>query len=278
MSYVIPQHPRGGGIPTLWCVGPEAVPTADRVEWARVTNALHKTVDEQKQSINELQNHAIIQQQQIDELRSVVEALVLTHRPGLIGGGEEGKVVVCGSEVLYQNDPTCEKPMKRIQSYVEDIHREEQRNAAEEEACRAAIALEVAKQRVADEKVAAEEARVKKKAETVSKMAARAKARLDAIATAERELEERTKTEMALLHAKRAYASTESEVDSDDDSENSEELLLVQQEASAALQAAEARVAAARQRGIQKGKRTGSTDPATWSNDKAEKISAMWCE
>jgi hypothetical protein len=248
-----------------------------RIGWTRITTNLYKKVgvqeqliDElknqtvaQEQSISELQNHAIVQQQQIDELRSVVEALA--HSAILQGYGTD----------------------KCVQSFIEAAQEEDHRVAAEEEARLAEIALKVAKEKVAAEKVAAEEARAKKKAEIVSKMAARAKARLAAIDAAERELEERTKKEMSLLHAKRTYAAAESEESYDsDDSDDSDELLLVQQEVehglaalqAAALQAAEARVAATKQRGIQKGKRTGSTALATWSVEKCERMSAGWCE
>jgi hypothetical protein len=246
----------------------------NRIGWTRITTNLHNKVKTQEQQIDvlqkqstiseqsnyELQNHAIVQQQQIDELRSVVDALA--------------------RQILHRNHSGY------IKSYVEKINYEDECLATEEAARLAKIAAFEAIKKEATEKVATEKAANKKsaddKASTLAKMTDRVNVFKEKQAKRAKAREEEDKKENVIFEAMTLQLDQYSFEHSSDEQLNDSKKIVADLPNSAV--AAELRAEKALVRGTQRGKNLvliGSDDlfgVDSWSDNKCDIMSKGWCE
>lgn len=239
-------------------------------------NIVHEQEMKQQKQINELLNHSIMQQDEIDELRRVVDALVgicaaIENKGGYgyyISNFDINRDSFDYNEQVSSVQYTDTQIMQ-FQRVVNDfaiITKMDKDLSIKEEL--AAIRLKKAK----DEKAAAKKKSTiqlaEKKAATIAKMTARLKAFEVKLML--------KKTELEHIDDENTPSVEDDDDVFEDDDDVFEELTMHNTVAHAAI--AELRLKKEQMRGCQQNKKKPSSDPSTWSIGKADRFSKGWCE
>ena len=238
-------------------------------------NAVKNGVIDNQEQITELRDIAVDQQEQINYLKSLVDKLVITFRMDITPHARSNPEGKCYSDCMGHHD--CKKiynggtvnnkfrdivveldkmKLQKITKIETDLKEEEARVIRE-----------------AAELVAKEKKDLEEKAKKKSRAEARSKV-LEIVAEKKAKLKELEDEILLVNFASESEDSEDSDVSEDPEDPEEE---LDRKESELRAQLAEARSRKEKSRGKSK-KTRPSCDPSTWSKEKAEKISEMWCE
>jgi len=215
-------------------------------------------INSQEKEIQFLKKNALAQEIKINDIETLLNKWIMT-RHYQNGAGE------------LPNNYREEKLLKKQQTWWSELYTYRNRLFENEALC---IKEEYEKERKRIEDAAALVLEQKKQEEDKAKT----KKALEDMMARVALLEEAADKE-ELEFQEEAEEADEAVDEADEAAEAAEELEQLRvREAHAVLRAAEIRSAKAKLRGTQKNRASSSSDPRTWSKEKAEQIGKMWCE
>ena len=255
----------------------------------KLENELKANKKEIAKQFDEFQNQYIVQQQQIDELRELVDNLT-----GAIAAKSYNDILIQNKPFLsFQLHPgqwhiVYDNFLEKIKKSAEATEKNKRERCAEE----ARIFTE---ENARIEKIAIEKARVEKIATdremTIAKVVKQVNAYKDKIAEDKAELDKMNDEDKVVEENAKLERISELDKIATQDTYDEELILseynvtctdvnatnLIASKREAGIMAAELRKAKDKRRGMQN-KKASSTNPETWSVEKAEKFSKLWTE